>query len=1114
MQHSSSGEQQSERPERIGRYPVVGELGRGGMGVVYLARDPRLDRLLAIKILPPGIAVEEQRAQRFVREAKVLASLNHPNIATIHSLEEEDGRVFLTLEAIEGESLEARLRSGALPPTETFAIASQVARALEAAHERGIVHRDLKPANVQITPSGLAKVLDFGIAKIVAEQGSRPTGAATRDEVLGTPGYMSPEQLDGKPVDRLTDIWAFGCLLYECLTGTAAFAGRNILESMFKTMEREPDWHALPAEVPSSIVELVGRCLDRQPARRPASIVAVRRLLDEQVASRAGPIAWREPAAAVGDAGRRERLPIQLTTFIARERPLSDVVALLDQHRLVTLTGPGGCGKSRLAIEAARRLLGCFGEGVRFVELAALSDPGAVWQATAGALELKERPGEALRETVLAGISGQELLVLLDNCEHLLEACGRLAEEMLRTAPRLKILATSRESLGCDGERVYLVPSMKVPEAARSTPEALLTAEAVQLFVERATAALHGFTLTPERCAAIAEICRRLDGIPLAIEIAAASVRVLPVEELAERLDHRLSVLTHGSKTALPRHRTLRTAIEWSHELLSDEERAVFRRLAIFSGGWTLDAAEEVCCGESIDRWQVLDLMTRLVEKSLAELDLERSEQAGGGRYRMLETIREYGLERARESGEATLLRERHLRYGCALAEEAATHVADAEQAHWLQRLDHDYDNLRAAVEAWLESASTDDTGLRLVAALGWYWDVRGTWSEGRAYCESALRHVSAENGSVRAHVVYWSGQLGRLMGDAAHARLRLQESLDMRRRLGDESGIADCLNNLANVAYLERDLSEARRLWEESLLIRRRIDDRVGTAVSLNNLGTLAWAQGDNDTAHTRFTDSLALRRELGDRRGAAVALANLANIARAGAHYDEARAFAAEAEDIYRLLGDEVGLARALFVHGAIALMQNDLSGAQAIQEECVEIHRRQDDRQGIASATHHLGIILKSRGQYETARAYYEECIALCRELNEAQQLRMALGNLGDLDMEQGDLDRARASLREALALAHAGDEIAGVVETLRALALVEHRAANVDRAATLLAASETARELAGIALGPDDEQVRDRVLTGVRETVGDAAWERAMARGRSFTIDEAVAAATNG
>ncbi|MGD8396611.1 MAG: protein kinase, partial [Candidatus Eiseniibacteriota bacterium] len=427
MQDRRPGEHDDRQATRIGRYLVEGELGRGGMGVVYLARDPVLERPIAIKVLPPATALDERWARRFVHEAKVLASLNHPNIATIHSLEEVEGRFFLTLELIEGDTLEKRLADGALPLDEVISIGLQIARALEAAHERGIVHRDLKPANVRITPAGLVKVLDFGIAKVTVSN-SEAGAAATQEGPIGTPGYMSPEQIAGQPVSCQSDIWAFGCVLYECLAGRSAFGGRNLFEAMFRTTEREPDWGLLAEDVPEALVSLLRRCLAKDPRSRPDAMVAVRRELDELAVSRSGPAVRRAAGDGAEDAGPdgRHNLPQRLTAFIGRERQLTEIDTLVGLQRLVTLTGAGGSGKSRLAMEVAGRMLDRFADGIWLVELAPLTAGVAVVDAVAAVLDLKEQQGCSVGEALTANLAGRQLLLILDNCEHLLETCGAL----------------------------------------------------------------------------------------------------------------------------------------------------------------------------------------------------------------------------------------------------------------------------------------------------------------------------------------------------------------------------------------------------------------------------------------------------------------------------------------------------------------------------------------------------------------------------------------------------------------------------------------------------------------------------------------------------------------
>ncbi|MEO5988273.1 MAG: protein kinase, partial [Candidatus Eisenbacteria bacterium] len=662
----------SDALPRIGHYQLLRQLGVGGMGEVYLAHDTRLEREVAIKLLPPAFASDAERVERFRREALALASLSHPNIATLHAIEPTPGGgLALVMEFIAGETLEARLSRGALPMAQACEHCAQVAEAIEIAHERGVVHRDLKPANITITPRGLLKVLDFGLAS----RGDGPTV-----EAEGTPGYMSPEQALGTPQDHRTDLFSFGCIFYECLTGRPAFDGPDPFSRVAAAMYGAPDMTALPEALPPSLRALLEGCLAKEAQSRPESMQQLRLAL-QGVAGR-GAAAAEAPESSVSTP---HNLPRNLTRFVGRERELQNTLQALQRARLVTLTGVGGCGKTRLALALAESQLSAFPGGVWFIDLAPTTDPQHIPDVLAKALGVREEPDRSLEDTVMAFLEGRRALLVLDNCEHLLSDCAALAEALLRQAPELRVLATSREGLGLSGEQLMAVPSMSSPSRRDTIDAATLERfDAVQLFVERARGVSPDFTLDAANAPFVAEVCRRLDGIPLALELAAARVKVLSVEQIAARLDDRFKLLTGGSRTALPRHQTLRATLQWSHDLLLPPERELLRRLAPFAGGWTLATAARVCDEEG-DEFNVLDVLQHLVDKSLVVVERTGS---GEARYHFLESVRQFATERLDESGEGPGIHERHLAWILELAEQGDRIGAGTPQQAYFAQLD------------------------------------------------------------------------------------------------------------------------------------------------------------------------------------------------------------------------------------------------------------------------------------------------------------------------------------------------------------------------------------------------------------------------------------------
>jgi predicted ATPase/DNA-binding SARP family transcriptional activator len=630
----------------------------------------------------------------------------------------------------------------------------------------------------------------------------------------------------------------------------------------------------------------------------------------------------------------RHNLPLQLTRFIGRERQMAEVKQLLGTSRLVTLTGAGGCGKTRLALQVAARMLEHFPEGVWLVELAPLADPALAPQTVATALGVQEAPSQPLLQTLVEQLRPRQLLLVLDNCEHVVGACAQLAEGLLQRCPRLRVLATSREALGIAGETRYRVPSLSVPEGQRPAAlEELGQYEAVRLFLERAGAVQPGFRLTPANAPGVAEVCRRLDGIPLAIELAAARVNALPVEKIAARLDDRFRLLTSGSRTALPRQQTLRATMDWSYDLLTEAERVLLGRLSVFAGGWTLAAAEAVCAGGGIEEWEVLDLLTRLVDQSLATY--EEPQEAGWGprtvpagtggapwgpapgRYRLLETMRQYARDRLLEAGEAAVVRGRHYEWCLALAEEAEPELYGAEQTAWLDRLEREHDNLRAAL-GWSGAHGEGKAGLRLGGALRWFWSVRGYWTEGREYLAGLLALPGAEaRTAVRAKALHAAGWLAWHPGDFGAARVFDEQGLAIFQELGDKRGSADSLNHLGWVAYEQGDFGTARALLEECLAINRELVCKQGIVKDLEGLAAVAVAQAHSERAARLFGAAEGLRELSGAPLAAADRAEHDRSVAAVRTALGEAAFTAAWAAG--RALSLEQAVAQALNADGA---------------------------------------------------------------------------------------------------------------------------------------------------------------------------------------------------
>jgi predicted ATPase/DNA-binding CsgD family transcriptional regulator len=605
-------------------------------------------------------------------------------------------------------------------------------------------------------------------------------------------------------------------------------------------------------------------------------------------------------------------LPSELSSFVGREKELAEVRRLLENNRLLTLTGSGGCGKTRLALAAASELVERFEDGVWMVELASLAEPSLVPQAVAFTLGVRERSGSSLTEALSDYLRTRKLLLILDNCEHLIYACAELAEAWLHSCPGLRVLATSREVLGITGEIAWPVPSLSLPDLRRlSDIESLPRYESARLFVERATTVKPNFKLTEQNALAVAHVCYRLDGIPLAIELAAARTKVLSVEEISERLDDSFGLLAAGSRTAMPRQRTLHATMDWSHELLSKKERALFRRLSVFAGGFTLEAAESICAGEQLQRDEVLEVLSQLVDKSM----VVALEPDGAARYRLLETIRQYGRERLEEAGEAAHIREQHAGYYLAVAEEAEPELKGEGQVAWLERLETEHDNLRVAM-AWLLERGESEVAARLGWALWLFWGIRTHLAEGRRSMERALsaRGSVAMSASARAKALFVAGMMANYQGDHLSAEPLVQESLRLFNELEDKVGTAYALSNAGYVALGKGRYQQAIAVIEKAANLFLEQGEKWGAAIELGFLA-VAWRnQGDHERARRLAERALAISREIGERQATTSALYTLAILAQTEGEDERARNLLEEGLRLSAELGNEADVAHCL--------------------------------------------------------------------------------------------------------------------------------------------------------------------------------------------------------
>ncbi len=796
-----------------------------------------------------------------------------------------------------------------------------------------------------------------------------------------------------------------------------------------------------------------------------------------------GPAPAPAPAPSAADA---PAIPSSITSFVGRQQAIAEVRKHLGAARLLSLVGVGGVGKSRLALQVAGEVAGEYPQGIWLVELAALADPALVAPQVLSVVGAPEVRVEPATESLARHLGGSRMLLVLDNCEHLVGACASLADELLRRCPGLRILATSREALGVAGETIWPVPPLTAPSEhdADGAGEALLDYEAVRLFVERASAVAPELRLDDQTLADVAAVAARLEGIPLAIELAAAWAKVLSVAEIAQRLDDRFRLLVGGPRTAPARHQTLRAALDWSYESLSPDESAVLRRLSVFAGGCSLGGAESVCPA-GVD---VLDALSGLFDKSLVLVDRTRTTT----RYRQLETVRQYAAERLVEAGEETASRNAHLRWAMLLAEAAEPRTQGPDQEQWLDALDAEHANLRAALDWAAGAGAAPETGARLAGALWRFWEIRGWLSEGRAVLSTWLERDDLTP-SLRARLLIAAGILAQRQKDAGAARAWYEECVVIRRSLGEKLGEASALHGLANVAYLTDDLPTAAARFEENLEVARAINVRPMVAASLLNLGVIEHTlfmrkrtpkEVSGPKAVAYLTEALATYEALGDRHGVALALENLGTTSSWLGEDNAAFRYQEQSLALRRVLGDKPGIATSARYLSRMALRSGDCGMARGLSEECLAIERELGKPYDEAEALGFLAQVAMVEGKFDEARSLLDASIAMHRRGSDRPVPAWLLHALGEVATTQRDLPVARSSFEEIIDAGRATGSPSLVTGGLARLSLVALAEGDIDGAA----------EAAAAALADPEARARIWILSIAAETAADVAMDR--------------------
>lgn len=663
----------------------------------------------------------------------------------------------------------------------------------------------------------------------------------------------------------------------------------------------------------------------------------------------------------------RHNLPIQLTSFIGREKEIAEIAQSIRGQRLVTLTGVGGTGKTRLSLQASADLIDEFPHGVWFIQLAPITDATLVPQAVASVWNVHEQPDRALSELLIEYVRAKHLLLILDNCEHVVEASAHLTNELLQNAPNLKILATSRVALNLAGEMIYPVHPLEFPDPQRALPLPELTQyEAVRLFTERAITGRVAFSMTNENAPAVAQICQQLDGIPLAIELAAARIRAASPEQIAARLGDRFNLLTGGARTALPRQQTLRATMDWSYGLLPESERMLLNQLSVFTGTFSLEVVESIFIGKNETKTNTLDLLTALVDNSLVIVEEGNIET----RYKLLETVRQYALEKLTESGEADAVRDRHLDYFLKLTEQAEPNLRSAQQLIWLNRLETEHDNLRVALE-WSLGRDDAEVCLRFTGAGWFFWGMRGYRAEGSRFLKAALEKPGAEKHSAeRGKALTGLAYMARYQGDLVASQNAAQESVTIWREVGDNWWLAFTLGRVGGNLFLQGDLIEAKRIQEEAVTLAREAENKWALGDVLGNLSGVLTNSGDYREARSVQEEGLAVYREVGDKSCIAEALQGLGTLAHMQGDYEQATVLFKESLEIYRELHYVGGLLSLLFELGCIVLGQEDDQQAATLFTEALVLAQKTDDQNTLAHALAGLGGVAGARGRFEQA------------------------------------------------------------------------------------------------------------------------------------------------
>lgn len=905
------------------RYQLERELGAGGMATVYLARDTRHHRQVAVKLLLPELS-SAVGADRFLREITTTANLRHPNILPLFDSGEADGQLFYVMPFVDGETLRDRISRGAMSQAEAFRITDEVADALHYAHTRGVVHRDIKPENIMLE-NGHAVVADFGIAHL-AESNNNNADRMTRVGMsLGTPHYMSPEQASGDEIDGRSDLYALACVMWEMLTGAPPFNGPTLMSVLMKhAVEPVPSLEISRPDIDVTVRDAIQRALAKSPTDRFASLQEWRAALSPGFAY--------TPAGTVPTIMPLDRpAPTFSTTLLGRDDALASADAsLASGARLLTITGYGGTGKTRFASALQQRVAARYKGGAAYVSLAAVTDANEVLATVATALDITEAHGRSAGDSIATLIGDRSVLLVLDNLEQVVEAADGIGA-LLAKCPALHIIATSRRPLRIAAETELALPPLDLPVSGSSL-DAITACPSVALFVQRAERVKPGFAVTAANAEAIAGICRALDGLPLALELAAARVRILEPAVLLQRLDHALDLLTSGDRDLPQRQRTLRATISWSYSLLTESEQRLLRRVSVFHEGWTLDALEQVCYDEEI-RWAALDDLGSLVEKGLVRV------APSGERFGLLETIRAFAAEQLQADGEAESMRQRHADYFLKLSIELDAGIQGAKQRESMQRGKLENANFFAALGYLMSKARVGDAeaienGMQLSGSLGWFWHITGQHLVGQAIVEELLAMVKASPPSRGRALARWSsGIILASTGALPEGLAVFSGMIADATALGDDALIAWAHGCAGYTQLGLGQFVEAGESVTKSLEYSIRSKNDFWQALSLTFLGMQLFVIGDPATGLQKLQEARRIQVRIGDCEGGGLALSFLAQIQFAKGDIAQAMEFYRQAETDFTTVGDKPEIARMQGEMAYLSMAAGDHVGARRL-------------------------------------------------------------------------------------------------------------------------------------------------------------------------------------